>query len=144
LVSEGFPAKSFRIMLVGVKSPGPIPSFLNAVYGITLTVAPPSTNILVNGLPLTYPLKYSDLICQFLAGLSKVVCLANISCAISPSCSSSFMSSDASSYTTWLAGALNSFGKKHTMHVEAERPDPSGLLFGRHTCFLLIPACFNS
>jgi hypothetical protein len=30
-----------------------MPSFLNAVYDITLTAAPPSTNILVNGLPLT-------------------------------------------------------------------------------------------
>jgi hypothetical protein len=37
LVSEGFPAKSFRIMLVGIKSPGPMPSFLKVVYGITLT-----------------------------------------------------------------------------------------------------------
>jgi hypothetical protein len=37
---------------------------------------------------------------------------------------------------------MNSFGKKHTMHVGAERPDPSGLSFGRHTCILLIPACF--
>jgi hypothetical protein len=79
-----------------------------------------------------------------LAGLSKVACLANTSCAISPSYSSALMSGDASSCTTWLAGAMNSFGKKHTMHVGAERPDPSGLSFGRHTCFLLIPACFNS
>jgi hypothetical protein len=47
LVFEGFPAKSFKTILVGVKSPGPMPSFLNVVYGITLTVAPPSTNILV-------------------------------------------------------------------------------------------------
>jgi hypothetical protein len=39
---------------------------------------------------------------------------------------------------------MNLFGKKHTMHVGAERPDPSGLSFGRHTCFLLIPTCFNS
>jgi hypothetical protein len=29
-----------------------MPSFLNVVYGITLTAAPPSTNILVNGFPL--------------------------------------------------------------------------------------------
>jgi hypothetical protein len=144
LVSEGFPAKSFRIILVGVKSPGPMPSFLNVVYGITLTAAQPSTNILVNGLPLTYPLKYNGLICRFLVGLSKVACLANTSCSISLSCSSSLMSGDASSYTTWLARAINSFGKKHTMHVGAKRPDPSGLSFGRHTCFLLIPACFNS
>jgi hypothetical protein len=57
LVSEGFLAKSFRTMLVGIKSPGPMPNFLNVVYDITLTVAPPSTNILVNGFPLTYPLK---------------------------------------------------------------------------------------
>jgi hypothetical protein len=49
LVSEGFPAKSFKTILVGVKSPGPMPSFLNVVYDITLTAAPPSTNILVNG-----------------------------------------------------------------------------------------------
>jgi hypothetical protein len=41
-----------------------------------LTAAPPSTNILVNGFPLTYPLKYSGLMCRFLAGLSKVACLA--------------------------------------------------------------------
>jgi hypothetical protein len=34
---------------------------------------------------------------------------------------------------------MNSFGKKHTMHVGAERPDSSGLSFERHTCFLLIP-----
>jgi hypothetical protein len=109
-----------------------------------LTAAPPSTNILVNGLPLTYPLKYSGLICRFLAGLSKVAYLANTSCAISPSCSSSLMSGDASSRKTWLAGAMESFGKKHTMHVGAKRPDPSGLSFGGHTCFLLIPTCFNS
>jgi hypothetical protein len=25
------------------------------------------------------------------------------------------------------------------MHAGAERPDPSGLSFGRHTCFLLTP-----
>jgi hypothetical protein len=67
----------FRTILVGVKSPRPIPSFLNIVYGITLTAAPPSTNILVNGFPLTYPLKYNGLMCRFLAGLSKVACLAN-------------------------------------------------------------------
>jgi hypothetical protein len=110
-----------------------------------LTAAPPSTNILVNGLPLTYPFKYNGLMCQFLAGLSKVACLANTSCAINPpSCSSSLIYGDNSSYTTWLAGAMNSFGKKYTMHAGAERPDPSGLSFGRHTCFLLIPACFNS
>jgi hypothetical protein len=54
------------------------------------------------------------------------------------------ISGDASSCTTWLAGAINSFGKKYTMHAGAERPDPSGLSFGRHTYFLLIPACFNS
>src|SRR6187455_495012 len=72
LVSEGFPAKSFRTMLVGDKSPGPMPSFLNVVYGITLTAAPPSTNILVNGFPLTNPLKYSGFMCRFLAGLSKM------------------------------------------------------------------------
>jgi hypothetical protein len=30
------------------------------------------------------------------------------------------------------------------MHAGAERPDASGLSFGRHTCFLCIPACFNS
>jgi hypothetical protein len=30
------------------------------------------------------------------------------------------------------------------MHAGAERPDPSGLSFGHHTCFLLIPAYFNS
>jgi hypothetical protein len=41
-------------------------------------------NILVNGLPLTYPLKYNGLMCQFLASLSKVACLANTSCAINP------------------------------------------------------------
>jgi hypothetical protein len=144
LVSKGSPAKSFRTILVGIKSPGPMPSFLNAVYDITLTAAPPSTNILVNGFPLTYPLKYSGLMCRFLAGLSKVPCLANTSCAISPNCSASSMFGDTSSYTIWLAGAMNSFGKKHTMHVGAERPDPSGLSFGRHTCFLSIPACFNS
>jgi hypothetical protein len=34
---------------------------------------------------------------------------------------------------------MNSFGKKYTMHAGAERPDPSGLSFGFHTCFLLIP-----
>jgi hypothetical protein len=34
---------------------------------------------------------------------------------------------------------MNSFSKKHTMHVGAERPDSPGLSFGRHTCFLLIP-----
>jgi hypothetical protein len=83
--------------------------------------------------------------CRFLAGLSKVACLANTSCAINPpSCSSSLISRDVSSYTTWLAGAMNSFGKKYTMHAGVERPDPSGLSFGRHTCFLWIPACFNS
>jgi hypothetical protein len=75
-----------------------------------------------------------------LAGLSKIACLANTSCAINPSCSSSLTSGDASSYTTWLAGAMNSFGKRYTMHVGAERPDPSGLSFGRHICFLLIPS----
>jgi hypothetical protein len=96
------------------------------------------------GLPLTYPLKYNDLMCRFLASLSKVACLANTSCAINPSCSSSLMSGDASYCTTWLAGAMNLFGKKYTMHVGAGRPDPSGLSFGRHTCFLSIPACFNS
>jgi hypothetical protein len=53
-------------------------------------------------------------------------------------------SADTSSCTTWLAGAMNSFGRKYTMHAGAERPDPSSLSFGRHTCFLLIPACFNS
>jgi hypothetical protein len=53
------------------------------------------------------------------------------------------MSADASSCTIWLAGAMNSFGKKHTMHVGVERPDPSGLSFGRHTCFLLIPRALN-
>jgi hypothetical protein len=60
-----------------------MPSFLKVVYGITLTAAPPSTNILVNGLPLMYPFKYSGLMCRFLAGLSKVACLASTSCAIS-------------------------------------------------------------
>jgi hypothetical protein len=89
-----------------------------------LTAAPPSTNILVNGLPLTYPLKYSGLMCQFLAGLSKMACLASTNCAIIPSVCSS--SRDASSYTTCLAGAMNSFGRKYTMHVGAERFDPSG------------------
>jgi hypothetical protein len=49
---------------------------------------------------LTYLLKYSGLMCRFLAGLSKVACLANTSYAISPSCSSSLMSGDASSCTT--------------------------------------------
>jgi hypothetical protein len=39
---------------------------------------------------------------------------------------------------------MNSFGKKHTMHVGAERPDPLGLSFGRYTCFLLIPQALNS
>jgi hypothetical protein len=34
-----------------------MPSFLKVVYGITLTAAPPSTNILVNGLPLTLSLQ---------------------------------------------------------------------------------------
>jgi hypothetical protein len=76
-----------------------MPSFLNVVYGITLTAAPPSTNILVNGFPLMYPLKYSGLMCRFLAGLSKVDCLANTHCAISPNCSASSMSGDASSCT---------------------------------------------
>jgi hypothetical protein len=38
---------------------------------------------------------------------------------------------------------MNSFVKKHTMHVGAERPDSSGLSFGRHTCFVLIPACLS-
>jgi hypothetical protein len=61
-----------------------MPSFLKVVYGITFTAAPPLTNILVNGLPLTYPFKYNDLMCRFLAGLSKVACLANTSCAINP------------------------------------------------------------
>jgi hypothetical protein len=42
-----------------------MPSFLKVVYGITLTAAPTSTNILVNGLPLTYPLKYNGLKCRF-------------------------------------------------------------------------------
>jgi hypothetical protein len=32
------------------------------VYGITLTAASPSANILVNGLPLTYPFKYNGLV----------------------------------------------------------------------------------
>jgi hypothetical protein len=50
----------------------------------------------------------------------------------------------ASSCTTWLAGAMNSFGKRYTIHVGAERPDQLGLSFVRHTCFLLTPACFNS
>jgi hypothetical protein len=54
------------------------------------------------------------------------------------------ISGDVSSCTTWLAGAMNSFGKKYTMHAGAERPNPSSLSFGRHTCFLLIPACFSS
>jgi hypothetical protein len=49
------------------------------------------------------------------------------------------ISGDISSCTTWLAGAMKSFGRKYTMHARAERPDPSGLPFGRHTCFLLIP-----
>jgi hypothetical protein len=61
-----------------------MPSLLKVVYGITLTAAPPSTNILVNGLPLTYAFKYNGLMCQFLVGLSKVACLANTSCAINP------------------------------------------------------------
>jgi hypothetical protein len=61
-----------------------MPSFLKVVYGITLTAAPPSTNISVNGLPLTYPFKYNGLMCRFLAGLSKVACLDNTSCAINP------------------------------------------------------------
>jgi hypothetical protein len=103
-------------MLVGAKSPGPRPSFLKVVYGITLTAAPPSTNILVNGLPLTYPFKYNGLMCRFLAGLSKVACLGNTSYAINPpSCSSSLTSGDTSSCTTWLAGAMNSFSKKYTI-----------------------------
>jgi hypothetical protein len=37
--------------------------------------------------------------CRFLAGLSKVACLANTNCAINPNCSASSMSGDASSYT---------------------------------------------
>jgi hypothetical protein len=53
-------------------------------------------------------------------------------------------SGDASSCITWLAGAMNSFDRKYTMHAGAERPGPSGLCFGRHTCFFWIPACFNS
>jgi hypothetical protein len=72
--------------------------FSEVVYDITLTAAPPSTNILVNGLPLTYPFKYSGLMCRFLAGLSKMAYLASTSCAISPSSCSS--SRDASSCTT--------------------------------------------
>jgi hypothetical protein len=30
------------------------------------------------------------------------------------------ISRDVSSCTTWLAGAMNSFGKKYTMHAGAE------------------------
>jgi flagellar biosynthesis protein FliQ len=65
-----------------------------------------------------------------------LACLANTSCAINPpSCSSSLISRDVSSYTTWLAGAMNSFGKKYTMHVGAERPDPSACLLGAALAF---------
>jgi hypothetical protein len=47
---------------------------------------------------------------------------------------------------------MNSFGKKHTMHVGAERPDSSGLsfwtphLFPLDSCLfqLLIPQALNS
>jgi hypothetical protein len=39
---------------------------------------------------------------------------------------------------------MNSFGRKYTMHVGAERLDPSGWSFGRHTYFLWIPACLSS
>jgi hypothetical protein len=42
------------------------------------------------------------------------------------------MSGDVSSYTTWSVGAMNSFGKKYTMHVGAERPDPSGIFWPPH------------
>jgi hypothetical protein len=64
-----------------------------------LIVVPPSINILVNGFPLTYPLKYSGLMCRFLAGLSKVACVANTNYAISPNCSASSMSGNTSSCT---------------------------------------------
>jgi hypothetical protein len=45
------------------------------------------------------------------------------------------ISGDTFSCTTWLAGAMNSFVRKYTMHAGAERPDPSGLSFGRIPVF---------
>jgi len=57
------PSKSVSIILDWTRSSSTNPSFLNVAYGMRYTVAPPSTSILVIGLPLTNPLRSNGFRC---------------------------------------------------------------------------------
>src|SRR6185312_11373677 len=59
IASDGYPLKSLSITLVLIRSAEERPNRRSTEYGIRLTAAPVSTNILFTGLPLMKPLRYN-------------------------------------------------------------------------------------
>src|SRR6185312_7648585 len=59
IASDGCPLNSLSIMLVLIRSAEEQPNRRSTEYGIRLTAAPVSTNILFTGLPLMKPLRYN-------------------------------------------------------------------------------------
>src|SRR6185436_16490186 len=63
ITSDGCPLKSLSITLVLIRSVEERPNQHSTQYGIRLTAAPVSTNILFTGLPLMKPLRYNPFKC---------------------------------------------------------------------------------
>src|SRR6185437_4668900 len=63
IASDGCPLKSLSITLVFIRSAEERPNRRSTEYGIKLTAAPVSTNILFTGLPLMKPLRYNPFKC---------------------------------------------------------------------------------
>src|SRR6185312_11037578 len=63
IASDGCPLKSLSVTLVLMRSAEEHPNWRSTEYGIRLTAALVSTNILLTGLPLMKPLRYSPFKC---------------------------------------------------------------------------------
>src|SRR6185312_11054060 len=133
--SDGWPLKSLSMTLVLMRSAVERPSRRSTKYGIRLTAAPVSTNILFTGLPSMKPLRYNPFRCLYLfsLGFSKVIGRGQrSSCAMANS-------------SGW--GARNSDGSTNTMFTSADGFSSAFVCLGCHSflggCLSTLRGCLT-
>src|SRR6185503_17016268 len=132
---DGWPLKSLSITLVLIRSAAEQPNRRSTEYGIRLTAALVSTNILFTGLSSMRPLRYNPFRCLYLfsLGFSKMIgCGPRSNCAMANS-------------SGW--GARNSDGSTNTMFTSADGLSSALGCLGHHSflggCLSTLRGCLT-